>query len=109
MRLADAKKQALELNTWIKDGIDPRTQAPGQRRKQVENSCRPFAQIAQVWFDHHSPSWSSRSCRDMREKLDHFENSYLVSWISRRSPAATLKPRLLTPILARGAHEQARR
>ena len=50
MRLADARKQALELNTWIKSGIDPRTQAPGQQRKQVQNSRRPFAQIAQAWF-----------------------------------------------------------
>jgi hypothetical protein len=31
MRLADARKQALELNTWIKTGIDPRTQAPSQQ------------------------------------------------------------------------------
>jgi len=45
MRLADASKLALELNIWIKTGIDPRTQAPGQQRKQVQNSHRPFAQI----------------------------------------------------------------
>ena len=56
VRLADARKQALELNTWIKTGIDPRTQAPGQQRKQVQNIRRPFAQIAQAWFEHHSAS-----------------------------------------------------
>jgi len=56
VRLADARKQALELNTWIKTGIDPRTQAPTQQRKQVQNSRRPFAQIAQAWFEHHSAS-----------------------------------------------------
>ncbi|MFI0403897.1 MAG: Arm DNA-binding domain-containing protein, partial [Cyanobium sp.] len=71
VRLADARKQALELNTWIKAGVDPRTQAPGQQRKQVQNSHRPFTQIAQAWFEHHSASWSPRYCRDMREKLDH--------------------------------------
>ena len=72
MRLADARKLALERNTWIKSGIDPRTQAPGQRRKQAQNSSRPFTQIAQAWFDHHSASWSPRYYRDMRKKLDHF-------------------------------------
>ena len=38
VRLADARKQALELNTWIKAGIDPRTQAPTQQRKKAESS-----------------------------------------------------------------------
>ncbi|MEI7952590.1 MAG: Arm DNA-binding domain-containing protein [Synechococcaceae cyanobacterium ELA182] len=33
---------------------DARQQAPGQRRKQVQNSRRPFAQIAQAWFEHNS-------------------------------------------------------
>jgi integrase len=41
-------------------------------RKQAESSNRPFSNIAQTWFDHHSASWSPRYCRDMREKLDHF-------------------------------------
>jgi hypothetical protein len=111
MRLADARKQALELNTWIKAGIDPRTQAPTQQRKQVQNSRRPFTQIAQAWFEHHSASWSSRYCRDMREKLDHFVIPALgqleIEAITRSE--ATLKTHLLAPILTRGAHEQARR
>jgi hypothetical protein len=37
VRLADARKQALELNTWIKAGIDPRTQA------QRSSASRPKA------------------------------------------------------------------
>ena len=79
MRLADARKQALELNTWIKTGIDPRTQAPGQQRKQVLNSRRPFTQIAQAWFEHHSASWSNGSFRVWPQQL-LFHNSgwYLV-------------------------------
>jgi hypothetical protein len=109
VRLADARKQALELNTWIKDGIDPRTQAPGQRRKQVENSCRPFIQIAQVWFDHHNPSWSSRTCRDRREKLDHFVNSVRGQLDIEAITRSDIETRLLAPILARGAHGQVRR
>jgi hypothetical protein len=55
-RLADARKQALELNTWIKTGIDPRTQPPGQQRRQAENLSPPFTQIAQAWLEHHSSS-----------------------------------------------------
>jgi integrase len=109
VRLADARKQALELNTWIKSGIDPRTQAPTQQRKQSESSSRPFDQIAQAWFEHHSASWSPRYCRDMREKLDHFVIPALgqldIEGISR----SDIETRLLAPILARGANEQARR
>jgi len=109
MRLADARKQALELNTWIKTGIDPRTQAPGQQRKQVQNSCRPFTQIAQAWFEHHSASWSPRYCRDMREKLDHFVIPALGQLEIEAISRSDIETRLLAPILARGAHEQARR
>ena len=109
VRLADARKQALELNTWIKAGVDPRTQAPTQQRMQAESSSRPFVQIAQAWFDHHSASWSPRYCRDMREKLDHFVLPALgqldIEGISR----SDIETRLLAPILARGANEQARR
>jgi integrase len=109
VRLADARKQALELNTWIKAGVDPRTQAPTQQRKQAESSSRPFVQIAQAWFEHHSTSWSPRHRRDMREKLDHFVIPALgqldIEGISR----SDIETRLLAPILARGANEQARR
>ena len=45
--------------TWRKDyrwqGAR-RTFTIGQQRKQVLNSCRPFTQIAQAWFEHHSAS-----------------------------------------------------
>jgi integrase len=109
VRLADARKQALELNTWIKAGIDPRTQAPTQQRKQVESSSRPFVQIAQAWFEHHSASWSPRYCRDMREKLDHFVIPALGQLEIEAISRSDIETRLLAPILARGAHEQARR
>ena len=109
VRLADARKQALELNTWIKAGIDPRTQAPTQQRKQVESSSRPFVQIAQAWFEHHSASWSPRYCRDMREKLDHFVIPALGQLDIEAITRSDIETRLLAPILARGAHEQARR
>ena len=109
VRLADARKQALELNTWIKAGVDPRTQAPGQQRKQVQNSHRPFTQIAQAWFEHHSASWSPRYCRDMREKLDHFVIPALGQLDIEAITRSDIETRLLAPILARGAHEQARR
>jgi hypothetical protein len=45
-----------EFNTWIKAGVDPRTQAPTQLRKQAESSSRTFVQIAQAWFEHHNAS-----------------------------------------------------
>ena len=109
VRLADARKQALELNTWIKAGIDPRTQAPTQQRKQAESSSRPFVQIAQAWFDHHSASWSPRYRRDMREKLDHFVIPALGQLDIEAITRSDIETRLLAPILARGAHEQARR
>jgi integrase len=109
VRLADARKQALELNTWIKAGIDPRTQAPTQQRKQAESSSRPFVQIAQAWFDHHSASWSPRYCRDMREKLDHFVLPALGQLDIEAITRSDIETRLLAPILARGANEQARR
>jgi integrase len=109
VRLADARKQALELNTWIKAGIDPRTQAPTQQRKHAESSSRPFVQIAQAWFDHHSASWSPRYCRDMREKLDHFVLPALGQLDIEAITRSDIETRLLAPILARGANEQARR
>ncbi len=109
VRLADARKQALELNTWIKAGIDPRTQAPTQQRKQVESSSRPFVQIAQAWFEHHSASWSPRYCRDMREKLDHFVIPALGQLDIEAITRSDIETQLLAPILARGANEQARR
>jgi integrase len=109
VRLADARKQALELNSWIKAGVDPRTQAPTQQRKQDESSSRPFVQIAQAWFDHHSASWSPRYCRDMREKLDHFVIPALGQFDIEGITRTDIETRLLAPILARGAHEQARR
>ena len=52
-----------------KTGIDPRTQAPGQQRKQVLNSRRPFTQIAHAWFEHHSASWSNGSFRVWPQQL----------------------------------------
>jgi hypothetical protein len=64
---------------------EARKQAPGQQRKQVQNSRRPFAQIALACFEHHSASWSPRHCRDRREKLDHFVISarpWAPSWPS---------------------------
>lgn len=109
VRLADARKQALELNTWIKAGIDPRTQTPTQQRKQADSSSRPFVQIAQAWFEHHSASWSPRYCRDMREKLDHFVIPALGQLEIEAITRSDIETRLLAPILARGAHEQARR
>ena len=109
VRLADARKQALELNTWIKAGVDPRTQAPTQQRKQAESSSRPFVQIAQAWFEHHSASWSPRYCRDMREKLDHFVIPALGQLDIEAITRSDIETRLLAPILARGANEQARR
>jgi hypothetical protein len=107
MGLADARKLALELNTWIKSGIDPRTQAPGQQRKQVPNSRRPFTQIAQAWFDHHSASWGPRYCRDMRKKLDHFVIPALGQLDIEAISRSDIETHLLTFIVARGAHEQA--
>lgn len=109
VRLADARKQALELNTWIKAGVDPRTQAPTQQRKQAESSSRPFIQIAQAWLDHHSASWSPRYRRDMREKLDHFVIPALGQLDIEAITRSDIETRLLAPILARGANEQARR
>ena len=109
VRLADARKQALELNTWIKAGIAPRTQAPGQQRKQAKSSSRPFVQIAQAWFEHHSASWSPRYCRDMREKLDHFVIPALGQLDIEAITRNDIETQLLAPILARGPNEQARR
>jgi len=109
VRLADARKQALELNTWIKAGIDPRTQAPTQQRKKAESSSRPFVQIAQAWFEHHCASWSPRYCRDMREKLDHFVIPALGQLDIEAITRSDIEIQLLAPILARGANEQARR
>lgn len=107
VRLADARKQALELNTWIKAGVDPRTQAPTQQRMQAESSSRPFGQIAQAWLDHYSASWSPRYCRDMREKLDHFVIPALGQLDIEAITRSDIETRLLAPILARGAYEQA--
>ena len=109
VRLAEARKQALELNTWIKAGIDPRTQASTQQRKQAQSSSRPFVQIAQAWFEHHSASWSPRYCRDMREKLDHFVIPALGQLDIEAITRSDIETLLLAPILARGANEQARR
>ena len=109
VRLTEARMQALELNCWIKAGIDPRTQAPSQRRKPVDTSSRPFTAVAQAWFDHHSASWSPRYRRDMREKLDHFVIPALGQLAIEAITRSDIETRLLAPIVARGAHEQARR
>lgn len=34
VRLADARKVAMQLNDWLRGGIDPRTQTDRQRREQ---------------------------------------------------------------------------
>ena len=109
VRLAEARKQALELNAWIKAGIDPRTQSPNQRSNQAENSGRPFCEIARAWYEHHSSIWSPRYCRDMREKLDHFVLPALGQLAIESLTRSDIETRLIAPIVARGAHEQARR
>ena len=109
VRLADARRHALELNGWIKAGIDPRTQSPNQRSNQAENSGRPFCEIARAWYKHHSSVWSPRYCRDMREKLDHFVLPALGQLDIESLTRSDIETRLIAPIVARGAHEQARR
>ena len=100
--------------TWRKDyrwqgarrtftiGADPAMRL-ADARKQVQNSRRPFAQIAQAWFEHHSASWSPRYCRDMREKLDHFVIPILGQLDIETITRSDIETRLLAPILARGA------
>jgi hypothetical protein len=73
LRLAEARKPALELNTWSKTGIDPRTQAPGQQRKQVQNSRRPFIDLREArWSEVDSEDRQSIIAAErMKTRLRH--------------------------------------
>ena len=77
-------------------------------RQQAESS-RPFVQIAQAWFDHHSASWSPRYCRDMREKLDRFVIPALGQLDIEAITRSDIETQLLAPILARGARQRCQR
>jgi hypothetical protein len=72
VRLADARKVAMQINDWLKEGIDPRTQSSRQRRERERPEAKPFREVAEAWLAHHATAWSPRYHRDMREKLDHF-------------------------------------
>ena len=109
VRLADARKMAMQLNDWLREGIDPRTQTSRQRREREQPEAKPFREVADAWFAHHSPSWSPRYIRDMREKLDNFVLPALGEVAIGLLGRAEIEDLLLAPIVARGANEQARR
>ena len=110
VRLADARRMVLEVNAWLEAGIDPRRQTARQRQKQQEQeNATTFAAIAERWFGHHSQVWSPRYRRDMREKLDNFILPVLGEMAVDSVSRADIEQRLLAPIVARGANEQARR
>lgn len=109
VRLADARKVAMQLNDWLRGGIDPRTQTDRQRREQQRPEAKSFREVAEAWLSHHSTSWSPRYVRDMREKLDNFVLPALGDAAIGALSRGQIEDRLLAPIVARGANEQARR
>ncbi|MFO0037320.1 MAG: Arm DNA-binding domain-containing protein, partial [Synechococcaceae cyanobacterium] len=66
VRLADARKVAMQINDWLRDGIDPRTQSSRQRRERERPEAKPFREVAEAWLAHHATAWSPRYRRDMR-------------------------------------------
>lgn len=109
VRLADARKVAMQINDWLRDGIDPRGQSSRQRRERERPEGKPFREVAEAWFAHHATAWSPRYRRDMREKLDHFVLPALAEVAIGALGRTDIEDRLLAPIVARGANEQARR
>ena len=109
VRLADARKVAMQINDWLRDGIDPRGQSSRQRRERERPEGKPFREVAEAWFAHHATAWSPRYRRDMREKLDHFVVPALGQVAIGVLGRTEIEDRLLAPIVARGANEQARR
>ena len=109
VRLADARKVAMQINDWLRDGIDPRGQSSRQRRERERPEGKPFREVAEAWFAHHATAWSPRYRRDMREKLDHFVLPALGQVAIGVLGRTEIEDRLLAPIVARGANEQARR
>ncbi len=109
VRLADARKVAMQINDWLRDGIDPRGQSSRQRRERERPEAKPFREVAEAWFAHHATAWSPRYRRDMREKLDHFVLPALGQVAIGVLGRTEIEDRLLAPIVARGANEQARR
>jgi hypothetical protein len=79
------------------------------QRSAAPNRAKPFREVAEAWFAHHSPSWSPRYIRDMREKLDNFVLTALGDVAVGVLGRAEIEDRLLAPIVARGANGQARR
>ena len=109
VRLADARKVAMQINDWLRDGLDPRGQSSRQRRERERPEGKPFREVAEAWLAHHATAWSPRYCRDMREKLDHFVLPALGEVAIGVLGRTDIEDRLLAPIVARGANEQARR
>ena len=109
VRLADARKVAMQINDWLRDGIDPRRQSSRQRRERERPEAKPFREVAEAWLAHHATAWSPRYLRDMREKLDHFVLPALGEVAIGLLGRTEIEDRLLAPIVARGANEQARR
>jgi len=109
VRLADARKVAMQINDWLRDGIDPRRQSSRQRRERERPEAKPFREVAEAWLAHHATAWSPRYRRDMREKLDHFVLPALGEVAIGVLGRTEIEDRLLAPIVARGANEQARR
>jgi hypothetical protein len=72
MRLAEARKIAMQVNAWLKAEIDPRTQTDRQRRQRERPEAKPVRELAEAWFQDHATAWSPRDARGMRRKLDNF-------------------------------------
>ncbi|MFN9621107.1 MAG: Arm DNA-binding domain-containing protein [Synechococcaceae cyanobacterium] len=47
VRLADARKVAMQINDWLRDGIDPRRQSSRQRRERERPEAKPFREVQQ--------------------------------------------------------------
>ena len=95
----------MQINDWLRDGIDPRSQSSRQRRERERPEAKPFREVAEAWLAHHATAWSPRYCRDMREKLDHFVLPALGEVAIGVLGRTEIEGRLLAPIVAGGANE----
>jgi len=50
VQLADARNMAMQLNDWLREGLDRRRQTSRQGRKREQPEAKPFREVVDAWF-----------------------------------------------------------
>ncbi|MFM0659895.1 tyrosine-type recombinase/integrase [Paraburkholderia sediminicola] len=106
--LVDARARRAELQTQLKDGLDPGVQRKVKKAAAVLSAANTFEAVAREWYDKQVGTWAASHALDVKRRLER--NIYPA--IGARPIAELSAPEILAAILkieGRGATDLAHR